>query len=134
MAAAAGAEEPAAAAAEEQQERRAGSEEEEEDDEDEEAGGGGDSESSGDGEDEEKENEAEIQRLEEQVGPGRAGGWRVSPPLPSPPPRHAVSMATRRNGRTVLAWGWRERAGPFPSPPRLRPTRSRGASTTARGW
>lgn len=36
----------------------------------------GDSDSSGDGEDEEKENEAEIQRLEEQVGPAGQRVWR----------------------------------------------------------
>lgn len=37
----------------------------------------GDSDSSGDGEDEEKENEAEIQRLEEQVGPAGVAGTGI---------------------------------------------------------
>lgn len=64
--AAAGAE-AAAAAAEEEKRMAEGDPESGGDSEDE-----GDSDSSGDGEDEEKENEAEIQRLEEQVGPGRA--------------------------------------------------------------
>lgn len=69
--AAAGAEAAAVAAAEEEEEKQLpeGDPESGGDSEDE-----GDSESSGDGEDEEKENEAEIQRLEEQVGPGWAGG------------------------------------------------------------
>lgn len=69
--AAAGAEAAAVATAEEEEEKRLpeGDPESGGDSEDE-----GDSESSGDGEDEEKENEAEIQRLEEQVGPGWAGG------------------------------------------------------------
>lgn len=66
--AAAGAE-AAAVAAEEEKRLPEGDPESGGDSEDE-----GDSDSSGDGEDEEKENEAEIQRLEEQVRPARAGG------------------------------------------------------------
>lgn len=69
--AAAGAE---AAAAEEEKRMAEGDPESGGDSEDE-----GDSDSSGDGEDEEKENEAEIQRLEEQVGPGRALLWSRTP-------------------------------------------------------
>lgn len=94
--------EAAAVAAEEEKKRLP-------EDDDPESGGDsedeGDSDSSGDGEDEEKENEAEIQRLEEQVGPGGAvgrgrwgsapgpapgrgkRGWRPGPGLVAFPPR-----------------------------------------------
>lgn len=86
-AAAAGAAEEAAAAAAaaaEEERRREGARESEG-----ECGDEGDSDSSADGEDEEKENEAEIQRLEEQVGGGEQRVSlqpRAEPPSAGPGP------------------------------------------------
>lgn len=124
--AAAGAE--AAVVAEEEEEKRLpeGDPESGGDSEDE-----GDSDSSGDGEDEEKENEAEIQRLEEQVGPAAAwgGGGSSAASLraqPSPRGQEVRGRARRSSPARVAKRDASVRAlwGEFGSrPPLLGPRR-----------